>query len=62
MHPMVFGATVGDLFYKQVPDQYAIGVARGSILTARRLGLIEERDGMIVPSEALLRTKPWWTT
>ncbi len=57
--PVMFGIAVGDLF-RSVPDLLATDVARGSISTARRLGLIEERDGMIVASETLMRTRAWW--
>lgn len=59
IQPVHFGFAVGTAF-EAVPDQMHAAVCRASILTARRLGLIEERDGMIVPSEALLRTRPWW--
>lgn len=59
IQPMLFGVAVGTAF-EALPDQIHGSVCRASILTARRLGLIEERDGMIVPSEALLRTRPWW--
>lgn len=59
LDPLMFGIAVGDLF-RSVPDLFAADVARGAINTARRLGLIEERDGKIVPSETLLRMQPWW--
>jgi hypothetical protein len=57
--PFEFGLHMAWLF-DGLPDDLQTKVARGAILTALRLGLIEERGGMVGPSDTLLRTRPWW--
>jgi len=57
--PVVFGLQMGWLF-ESLPDDLQTTVARGAILTARRLGLIEERAGQVGPSDTLMRMRPWW--